>query len=128
MLPTVFVFASFGPKDCLLEDFLVDSVVSPAAGTPLAPQAPAPISASWFVIQCRTSSSIILRLPPGASKQKLAFKVLGVSWSSSNMKCPPMADTDTGKPTPKPQRAISISWMAWLPTSPFPVSQIQCQL
>src|SRR6266581_1781155 len=40
----------------------------------------------------------------------------------------PVADTHTGKPTPKPHRAISISWMAWLPTSPFPVSQIQCQL
>ncbi len=51
--------------------------------------------ASRFDIQWRTSNSIILRLPL-SSNSKAQFSVLGVSWSSSNMKWPPMALTFIG--------------------------------
>ena len=51
---------------------------------------------------------------------EVAVSVFGVSWSSSNMKWPPMALTLVGYFTPSPQRAMSIWWMPWLPMSPLP--------
>src|SRR5437867_9926431 len=55
---------------------------------------------------------MILRPPrstlfPYTDALPISFKVLGVSWSSSNMKCPPMAETDTGKPTPRSEEHTS---------------------
>ena len=44
------------------------SRLDPRAERQLAPYAPVPISASWLVIQWRTSISIILRLPSASSK------------------------------------------------------------
>ena len=56
---------------------------------------PRRMPASWLVIQWRTSNSIIFFLPP-SSNSKVAVSVFGVSWSSSNMKWPPMALTLVG--------------------------------
>src|ERR1035441_598365 len=78
-------------------------VERPAGGRLLLP--PAPISASWLVIQWRTSNSIRRFGLPGVLNSYAALRTFGVSWSSSNMKWPPMADTFVGKPTPRPQRA-----------------------
>ena len=75
--------------------------------------------ASWLVIQWRTSNVIIFFTPPSLNS-KLALRSLGVSWSSSNMKWPPMALTLVGYFTPRPQRAMSTWWMPWLPMSPLP--------
>ena len=36
-------------------------------------------------------------------------------------------ETRVGSSTPRPQRATSIWWTPWLPMSPLPVSQNQCQ-
>ena len=44
--------------------------------------------------------------PSGRSNSKAQFSVFGVSWSSSNMKWPPTAETRFGKLTPSPQRAM----------------------
>src|SRR5205814_1557280 len=55
--------------------------------------------------------------------------VFGVSWSSFQTNLRPVEVTFTGHPAPlMPHSAMSISCTPWLPISPLPVSQNQCQL
>ena len=55
--------------------------------------------ASLLLIQWRTSKTSIFFLPP-SSNSKVATCVFGVSWSSSNMKCPPIELIFVGYLTP----------------------------
>jgi hypothetical protein len=56
-----------------------------------------------------------------------AISVLGVSASSSYPKRPPIPIARFTCVARMPQRHLSISWMPWLPMSPLPVAQNQCQ-
>src|SRR5438270_10204695 len=62
-------------------------------------------------------------------KSNVVCCTLGVSASSFQAYRLPNDDTEIGQPPrPSPHRQTSISCTPWLPMSPLPVSQNQCQL
>ena len=84
--------------------------------------------ASSFVIQGRTSSVSILSLPSLPLNMKDVDDTSKICLASSQRSRPPIDVTRYGRSTPRPQRAASSWWMPWLPMSPLPYGQAQCQL
>src|ERR1035441_1818313 len=64
-----------------------------------------------------------------SANSNVVASMLGVSWSSAQVNLPPVDIVAWGHSFfPSPHSATSISCTPWLPTSPLPVSQNQCQL
>jgi hypothetical protein len=83
---------------------MLPTVCGCPAAAPACASDRSPMPASLLVIQWRTSNTSSF-FRPASSNSNVATRVFGVSWSSSNMKCPPVELMRVGYFTPSAMRA-----------------------